>query len=160
MAQQPAGDLKPLRPNQNPAAETPASAAKVASRGQSDKQGEEAAIERTVRHYFDGLQNSDVKSLEMAFHPDAKLYGIWKGKFEALTMPQWYEEFKPQENQAVKRAAVPMRIISIDLTGDAAVVRTELDYPKRVFTDYLSLLKIGGAWKIVNKIYTYKDKQP
>ena len=45
-------------------------------------------------------------------------------------------------------------IAGIDSTGDAAIVKTVLRFPKFQFTDYLSLLKLDGAWIIVNKIYT------
>jgi hypothetical protein len=33
-----------------------------------------------------------------------------------------------------------------------------LDYPDAVLTDYMSLLKIDGEWKIVNKIFTVERK--
>ena len=36
----------------------------------------------------------------------------------------------------------------------AAVAKTTLAFPAFKFTDYLSLLKFEGSWKIVNKIYT------
>jgi hypothetical protein len=33
-----------------------------------------------------------------------------------------------------------------------------LDYPNALITDYTSLLKIDGEWKIVNKIFTVQPK--
>jgi hypothetical protein len=33
-----------------------------------------------------------------------------------------------------------------------------LDYPDALLTDYMSLLKIDGEWKIVNKIFTVDRK--
>jgi hypothetical protein len=33
-----------------------------------------------------------------------------------------------------------------------------LDYPNALITDYMSLLKIDGEWKIVNKIFTVQPK--
>lgn len=41
----------------------------------------------------------------------------------------------------------------VDVTGNAAVARIELDYPAAFITDYFSLLKIDGEWKIMNKIF-------
>ena len=35
----------------------------------------------------------------------------------------------------------------VDVTGDAAVAKVVLDYPSARFTDYMSLLKIGGEWR-------------
>ncbi len=42
----------------------------------------------------------------------------------------------------------------VDVAGDMALVKVELDYPKVKFTDYLSMLKIDGKWTVVNKTYT------
>jgi len=50
------------------------------------------------------------------------------------------------------------RIVSIDVAGDAAVAKVELDYPKVFFVDDLSLLKIDGEWKIAQKTYTGTSK--
>lgn len=34
-----------------------------------------------------------------------------------------------------------------------------LDYPTVTFTDYMSLLKVGNEWKIVNKVF-YAEPKP
>ena len=47
---------------------------------------------------------------------------------------------------------------SIDVTGNAAVVKVVLDYPQTRFTDYMSMLKINGEWKIVNKTFYAQPK--
>ena len=44
-------------------------------------------------------------------------------------------------------------ILSIDIEGLAAVAKTELMWPNVRYIDYLSLLKIDGEWRIVNKIW-------
>jgi putative lumazine-binding protein len=41
--------------------------------------------------------------------------------------------------------------------GNAASAKIVLDYPQVKFTDYMSLLKIDGEWKIINKTF---DAQP
>ena len=33
------------------------------------------------------------------------------------------------------------------------IAKVELDYPTMKFIDYFSLLKVGGTWVIVNKIF-------
>lgn len=38
----------------------------------------------------------------------------------------------------------------VDVTGNAALATVILDYPRARFTDYFTLLKISGEWKIVN----------
>ena len=40
-----------------------------------------------------------------------------------------------------------------DITGTAAVAKVDLQWPRVHYVDYLSLIKIGDEWKIVNKIW-------
>ena len=56
---------------------------------------------------------------------------------------------KPAEDEAQRKRSIEM----IDITGNAAVAKIKLDYPKTTLTDYFSLLKVEGEWKVVNKIF-------
>ena len=44
------------------------------------------------------------------------------------------------------------------MTGTAAVAKVVLDYPTIKFTDYFTLLKVNGEWKIINKIFNREMK--
>jgi hypothetical protein len=46
------------------------------------------------------------------------------------------------------------RIAQVDISGTSAVARIELEYPQQKLTDYMSLVKYGGEWRIVNKIFS------
>jgi hypothetical protein len=50
-------------------------------------------------------------------------------------------------------------VTSVDVTGDAAIARVELQRPESVITDYMSLLKVDGRWQIVNKIFTRETRR-
>jgi hypothetical protein len=41
----------------------------------------------------------------------------------------------------------------VDVTGETAIAKVELDYPDALLTDYFSLLRIGGDWTIVHKTF-------
>ena len=127
--------------------------------GQTTKpDGEEAAVRQTVENYLHGLKYNDVESLKKAFWPEAKLFFVKNdGQLGQLTQPQWYEGFAAS---AGKEEKGDLKITSVDMTGDAASVKVEEDYPGSVYVDYLSLLKFDGEWKIVNKIYTSRRKKP
>jgi hypothetical protein len=49
-------------------------------------------------------------------------------------------------------------IESVDVTGNAAVAKIVLDYPTTRLTDYFTLLKVDGEWKIMNKIFYAEPK--
>jgi len=117
---------------------------------------EETAIRAVVDRYLHGLKFNDVASLAKAFHPDAKLFFVRKdGSLGQLTQEKWYEGFRASAGQEEKG---DLRIASVEVTRDAAMVKVEEDYPDSRYVDYLSLLKLGGEWRIVNKIYTVEKK--
>jgi len=47
---------------------------------------------------------------------------------------------------------------SSGVTGNAGVAKIVLEYPTVTFTDYMSLLKVGDEWKIVNKVFYAEPK--
>ena len=47
----------------------------------------------------------------------------------------------------------------MDVTGNAASVKVLETHDNAIYTDYLSLLKWNGEWKIVNKIYTVEPRK-
>jgi hypothetical protein len=50
-------------------------------------------------------------------------------------------------------------VTSVDVAGDAAIARLELERPDALLTDYMSLLKVDGRWQIVNKIFTRETRR-
>jgi hypothetical protein len=48
---------------------------------------------------------------------------------------------------------VVKRVLMVDVSGKAAVAKLELSSPQGITIDYMSLLKIGGRWQVVNKIF-------
>ena len=101
--------------------------------------------------YLKGHATGDGEYFRRAFHPDAKIQGNREGKLWSRTR----EEFaagapgKPADDEALRKR----RIVSVDVVDDAAFAKIELDYPKVKFTDYMTLLKVDGEWKIMSKVY-------
>lgn len=118
---------------------------------------EEAAIRETIQHYFQGHATGNGEHFRKAFHADAKLFFIRDGKLTQWTADEYIGRAsgKPAADESQRKR----RIDSIDISGNAAIVKVTLDYPKVVFTDYMSMLKIDGQWKIVNKTF-YASPRP
>ena len=112
---------------------------------------DEALVRTTVDRYLHGLKFNDVESLKSAFHPDAKLFFVKKdGSLGALTQEQWYKGFA---SSAGKEEEGTLSIVALDITGNAASAKIREEYPKSIYTDYVSLLKLNSEWRIVNKIF-------
>jgi hypothetical protein len=127
----------------------------VFAAGPADKT-DEAAIRETVQVYLHGLKFNDVESLKKAFYPEARLFFVKKnGELGQLTQEQWYEGFK---GSAGKEEQGELQVAALDVTGTIASVKVEEDYPTSHYTDYVSLLKLNGEWKIVNKVFYARKK--
>ena len=117
---------------------------------------DETLVRQTVNTYLHGLKFNDVASLKKAFYPDAKLFFVKKdGTLGQLTQEQWYKGF---EASAGKEEEGDLGIVSLDVTGNASSVKVLETYPHSTYTDYVSLLKLGGEWKIVNKIFVAQKR--
>ena len=123
----------------------------------SAQNAEEAAVRQAIEHYFRGHATGDGEHFKKAFHPASKLFWIRNGEFAERTSADYIAgaSGKPAPDEAQRKR----RIESIDITGNAAMVKVVLDYPSMRFTDYMSMLKIGDEWKIVNKTYVAEPKK-
>jgi hypothetical protein len=117
---------------------------------------EEAAVRETIENYFKGHATGDGEYFKKAFHPEAKLFWIRDGQFSTRTSAEFIAgaSGRPAADEAERKRSIE----SIDISGNAAIVKLSLDYPDVHFTDYMSMLKINGAWKIVNKTFYAEPK--
>lgn len=113
------------------------------------------AVAHAIGLYTDGACNADVSTLRKAFHPDAQMFGYFGGNLFAGSIEKvFYPVLTGNPSPASRKEPYKSRIVRIDVTGDSAVaVLAEENFMGANFTDYFSLLKIDGAWKIVNKTF-------
>lgn len=117
---------------------------------------ETAAVRAAIEHYFRGHRTGQGEHFRKIFHPEARLTFVRDGKLAQLTSEEYISRASgaPAEDEAARRRSIE----SISIAGDAASVELVLDYPGVKFTDYMSLLKIDGEWKIVNKTFHAERK--
>jgi hypothetical protein len=122
-----------------------------------DKSPEVKGVQTAIEHYLRGHSTGDGANHRMAFHPDARLFWIRDGQVATRTSEEYAAGSRgtpaPDEEQRKRK------IDFIDISGDAAIAKVTLDYPDVTFTDYMSLLKIGDEWKIVNKTFHANRKK-
>ena len=108
------------------------------------------AITDTIQHYIDGAKSGKGNDMKPAFYQDATIFGyigadLFAGPIQRLF--DWNDENGPA-------TGIQARITSIDLAGSVATARLELDnWTGHRFTDLFTLLKVDGAWKIINKVF-------
>ena len=104
-----------------------------------------------IELYFQAHALGKGELIEQAFTPDAKIKFVDAGEAKEWTRDDFAKRFQqpaPDEYRRVRR------VERLDVTGTAASAVLTLDYPQVLFTDHMSLLKIGGQWKIVGKVFS------
>ncbi|WP_238474515.1 nuclear transport factor 2 family protein [Maribacter algarum] len=109
-------------------------------------------ITSTLNDYLEGTANGEPERVKRAFHPELNLYSVANDSLKVWNGQDYVGGIK----QGKKSNRIG-RIVSIDYENDAAVGKIEIIMPgpKRIYTDYLMLLKYQGSWKIIHKSYTY-----
>ena len=113
---------------------------------------EEEAVRAAVNHYLQGHALGSPDEFSKAFHPDAMLFWVTpEGTLGKRTSGEYIKgaSGKPAADESQRKR----RVLSVDIAGTAAVAKVELEYPSVHFIDYLSLLKVNGEWKVINKIF-------
>ena len=119
---------------------------------------DEAGARKAVEHYLAGHATGSPAEFTAAFHPKAMLYWNRDGKLAERTSAEYIAgaSGKPADDEAQRKR----QIVSLDVTGNVGMAKVVLDYPTVKFTDYLSLLRVDGEWRIVNKIFEADAASP
>lgn len=106
--------------------------------------------------YLDGLYEGDVAKLRQAFHPASSLFAAIDDKLVNVPREQWCEMVASRPSPKSKgQGREHDRILSVDMTGpNTAMVKLNCAILPRVFTDYLSLIRLDGRWQVISKTYT------
>ena len=111
-------------------------------------------INNVLYHYIDGTANGEPERLRTAFHEDFNLYFVNNDSLQIWSGKNYINNVKPG-----RKSNRIGRVVSVDFEGEAAIAKIEILMParKRIYTDYLMLLKIDNAWKIIHKSFTFKS---
>ncbi|WP_347337644.1 nuclear transport factor 2 family protein [Pseudomonas nitroreducens] len=80
------------------------------------------------------------------------MVGNYHGALEWSSLDEFIGAIRA-ESPPPEGAPPPWELKSLDITGDSAVAKVADEFQGMHFTDYLALLRIGGGWQIVNKLY-------
>lgn len=112
---------------------------------------EEAAVRVPLEAYLRGHATGDSAAFRRAFWPQARLWSVRDGQLATRTADEYIggASGRPAADEARRRR----RIVSVQVAGTAAIAVIELDYPAVHFVDYMTLLKVGDEWRIINKSF-------
>ena len=108
-------------------------------------------VEKTLNYYLEGGTNNDFSILKKAFHETATMKFIGEQYKEVNALEFFENVIKPGPKQNRQT-----RMDYINISGNAASAKLEIEYATFTFIDYMNLLNIDGEWKIVSKIFFKK----
>lgn len=114
------------------------------------------AVSVPLENYFKAQATGNGDLIRQAFHPEGKLMFISEGKFTQWSAEEFAGRFQGKAAADEDKRKRSFEIL--DIAGNAAIAKITLDYPTVKFTDYMTLLKIDGEWKIINKTFTSEAK--
>ena len=105
----------------------------------------------TVIKYVEGLRVGNVAGLAEAFHKDAVMYGFTNGELLGGPIKNLYD-FVQTNGTAPD---IKTRIDVLAITPTTAVVRVDMekDAIGADYTDFHTLIKLDGTWRIIAKTY-------
>ena len=121
---------------------------------------EQSAITEVVQLYIDGSREGDADKLRRAFHPDARMFGSLAGQRIDVPIDEFFAlaSRRPADVDGTYEASV----VLLEQVGDAATAAIEETgfWGTLSFTDFFSLSRIDGEWKIVNKTFAHTGGEP
>jgi hypothetical protein len=121
------------------------------------KMDEQAVRETVEKAYVHGVHiEADPDLMRAGFDERFVMFVQGDAGVTQVTRDEWIARIEKSrsEKPGAKRPQVAYRFREVDITGNAALVKIEIDRDgKHVFTDYLSLYRTENGWKIVGKIY-------
>ncbi|MEO5860755.1 MAG: nuclear transport factor 2 family protein [Pyrinomonadaceae bacterium] len=124
--------------------------------GATAQTDEKAAVRVPLENYIKGQATGDGEYIKKAFYTEGNMIFVRNGKYTSRTFAEFIKGFtgKPEADEKDRKRSIE----SIDVVGNVAVAKVILDYPTVKFTDYFTLLKIEGEWKIINKSFHAEPK--
>lgn len=119
-----------------------------------------AEVEALLRRYFDALYTSDAESLGEVMHPQA----VYATADERPPLIRSMADYLAvvATRQSPEDLGEPRQdvIESISFAGDnTALAQVRCAIGQRQFTDFLSLIRVDGEWRIVAKIFHFKERE-
>ena len=119
-----------------------------------------AAVTGVLETYFDGLYHADTDRLAVVFHPTAIYATAHEVPLLYRTMDEYFPVVEKRESPASR--AEPRRdvIDAIEFAGEStAFARVRCSIGTRDFTDFLTLVRTEGAWRIMAKVFQVTERE-
>lgn len=112
-------------------------------------------IHDVLDRYFDGIYRGDVPQLKATFHPQAMLFGEVKGQPYLKSLADYLKAVENRKSPRDSGESFRMKTLAVEVLDDIAYARAHCPMLGFNYVDYLALVRQGGQWLIVNKLFTH-----
>jgi hypothetical protein len=109
----------------------------------------------TVSKYVEGLSVGSVTEISQAFHKEAIMYGFTDDKMLGGPIKNLYDFV--EKNGTAPDIKTQIDILAITPTTAVVRVYMEKDAIGADYTDFHTLIKLDGTWRIIAKVYHMYD---
>jgi hypothetical protein len=109
------------------------------------------AVIATANQYVEGLRIGSAQGVAQAFHKEAVMYGFTNGELLGGPIKNLFDFV--EKNGAAPEISTRLDVLAITPTTAVVRVDMETDAIGADYNDYLTLIKIDGAWKVIAKVY-------
>lgn len=133
-----------------------------AGAGAAADEGETRLVKEVIeKAYIDGIhRKQNIKLAETGFHPDFRMLVLRGDKLKKIDLDEWFRMMGGSRDDTSDKPgpAVTHAFQFVDITDSAAVAKLAVYKGGKLFaTDYFSLYKFDGRWKIVSKVFSFGD---
>lgn len=119
-----------------------------------------AEVEALLGRYFDALYTSDADALGEVMHPQAVYATADEDPPLVCDMRAYLPIVAARESPQARGEGRRDVIDSISFAGgNTALAQVRCSIGKRDFTDYLSLIREAGKWRIIAKVFHFEERE-
>ena len=121
--------------------------------------GDFQEVAEVLAVYFDGLHFADSKRLARVFYPQAQYVSVTDGTLLFRDMATYFPVVDARVSPASLGEERRDEIVSIEFAGPVTA-RADLrcSIGNRDFIDFLTLIKLGGRWQVISKVFHYTER--
>ena len=117
-------------------------------------------IPLVLKDYFDALYFCDTEKLQKVFHPKAIYASADESPLLYRTMAEYVPVVAGRQSPASRGETRRDWIDAIELAGEnTAVARVRCSIGSRDFVDFLTLVRTGGLWQIIAKVFQIIERR-
>jgi hypothetical protein len=113
-----------------------------------------AGIFKLMDVYFNGIYTGDATTLRSTFHPRCRLFAEVNGEPYEKSVDEYMDGVANRKSPECLGEPFSMEAIGVEILGNIALVRTRQQMLGFNYFDYLTLVRRGELWQIVNKTFT------